>query len=54
MLFSKWSIIKWISLKFYDFFWDIIKVDLMNMPVDFFHGILPIHRLNFGIITLST
>uniref|UniRef100_I1P400 Reverse transcriptase domain-containing protein n=1 Tax=Oryza glaberrima TaxID=4538 RepID=I1P400_ORYGL len=38
--------------KFYQVFWDVIKDDLMALFHDFHEGTLPLHRLNFGIITL--
>jgi hypothetical protein len=37
---------------FYQFFCEVIKPDLMNLFYEFHAGRLPIHRLNFGIITL--
>jgi hypothetical protein len=37
---------------FYQFFWDIVKPDLMKLFVEFHAGRLLIHSLNFGIITL--
>lgn len=38
--------------EFYQFFWDVIKDDLMAMFKDFSLGCLPIHSLNFGTIVL--
>ena len=38
--------------EFYQAFWDTIKDDLMAMFMDFHNGNLPLHSLNFGIITL--
>ena len=38
--------------EFYQFFWETIKGDLMQLFYDFHQGILPIHSLNFGVITL--
>jgi hypothetical protein len=37
---------------FYQFFWEVVKLDLMNLFYEFHAGRLPIHSLNFGIITL--
>jgi hypothetical protein len=37
---------------FYQFFWDVVKPDLMNLFVEFHAERLSIHSLNFGIITL--
>jgi hypothetical protein len=37
---------------FYQFFWDVVKTDLMNLFYEFHARRLPIHSLNFGIITL--
>jgi hypothetical protein len=38
--------------EFYQFFWDVVKQDLMSLFHEFYMGRLPIHSLNFGIITL--
>ena len=38
--------------EFYQFFWETIKGDLMQLFYNFHQGILPIHSLNFGVITL--
>jgi hypothetical protein len=38
--------------EFYQVFWEVIKEDLMAVFRDFHSGELPLHRLNFGIITL--
>jgi hypothetical protein len=38
--------------EFYQFFWDIVKTDLMSLFHEFHAGRLPINSLNFGIITL--
>jgi hypothetical protein len=38
--------------EFYQFFWDVIKPDLMNLFHEFHTGRLPIHSLNFGVISL--
>jgi hypothetical protein len=38
--------------EFYQFFWDIIKKDLMNLFVQLKQGNLPLYKINFGIITL--
>ena len=38
--------------KFYQFFWEVVKPDLMNLFYEFHAGRLPIHSLNFGVITL--
>jgi hypothetical protein len=38
--------------EFYQFFWDVIKQDLMSLFYEFYMGRLPIHSLNFGVITL--
>jgi hypothetical protein len=36
------------STKFYQFFWEIVKSDLMSLFHEFHAGRLPIHNLNFG------
>jgi hypothetical protein len=41
-----------ISFMFYQQFWDIIKMDLMEMFEDFFEGRLDLYRLNFALITI--
>jgi hypothetical protein len=38
--------------EFYQFFWEIVKLDLMNLFYEFYAGRLSIHSLNFGVITL--
>lgn len=38
--------------EFFQVFWEVIKHDLMAMFRDFHKGELPLHSLNFGIITL--
>ena len=38
--------------EFYQFFQETIKGDLMQLFYDFHQGTLPIHSLNFGVITL--
>jgi hypothetical protein len=38
--------------EFYQLFWEIVKPDLMSLFVEFHSGRLPIHSLNFGILTL--
>jgi mannosylglycoprotein endo-beta-mannosidase len=38
--------------EFFQTFWEVIKVDLMNHFTDFHKGDLPIFSLNFGTITL--
>jgi hypothetical protein len=38
--------------EFYQFFWDVIKQDLMSLFYEFYMGRLPIPSLNFGVITL--
>jgi hypothetical protein len=38
--------------EFYQFFWDVVKHDLMGLFYEFYMGRLPIHSLNFGVITL--
>jgi hypothetical protein len=38
--------------EFYQHFWDIIKPDLMALFNKFHQGTLPLHCLNFGVITL--
>jgi hypothetical protein len=38
--------------EFYQHFWDIIKPDLLALFNEFHQGTLPLHCLNFGIITL--
>jgi hypothetical protein len=39
-------------LNFTNFFWDIVKQELMSLFNEFHAGRLPIHSLNFGVITL--
>jgi hypothetical protein len=38
--------------EFYQFFWEVVKADLMSLFYEFHAGRLPIHSLNFGVITL--
>ena len=38
--------------KIYQFFWEVVKLGLMNLFYEFHVGRLPIHSLNFGVITL--
>jgi hypothetical protein len=38
--------------EFYQTFWEVIKLDLMALFISFQRGELPLHRLNFGVITL--
>ncbi len=38
--------------EFYQVSWEVIEEDLMVVFRDFHSGELPLHRLNFGIITL--
>lgn len=38
--------------EFYQVFWEVIKNDLMAIFRDFYDGKLPLHSLNFGIISL--
>jgi hypothetical protein len=38
--------------EFYQFFWNLIKDDLMALFVDFHKGELPLYSLNFGTIIL--
>ena len=38
--------------EFYQDFWEVISFDLCHMFEDFHKGVLPIERLNYGIITL--
>jgi hypothetical protein len=40
--------------EFYQKNWDVIKLDLMAMFAQLKIGDLPLFRLNFGVITLST
>jgi hypothetical protein len=35
-------------IEFYQFFWDVVKQDLMSLFHEFYMGRLPIHSLNFG------
>jgi hypothetical protein len=37
---------------FYQQFWDIIKLDLIDMFEDFFEGKLDLYRLNIALITI--
>jgi hypothetical protein len=36
--------------EFYQFFWKIVKSDLMSLFLEFHSGRLPIHSLNFGYL----
>jgi len=38
--------------EFYQFFWDVVKQDLMSLFYEFYMGRLHIQSLNFGVITL--
>jgi hypothetical protein len=38
--------------EFYQFFWEVVKADLMSLFYEFHAGRLHIHSLNFGVITL--
>ena len=38
--------------EFYQRFWDVLKVDLMDMFAQLHSGELPLFKLNFGVITL--
>jgi hypothetical protein len=38
--------------EFYQVFWPLIRDDLMALFSDFYHGTLPLNRLNFGNIIL--
>jgi hypothetical protein len=38
--------------KFYQFFWEVVKPNLMNIFYEFHAGRLPIHSLNFEVIML--
>ncbi|CAN6182020.1 unnamed protein product [Urochloa humidicola] len=38
--------------EFYQFFWEVIRSDLLALFHEFHEGRLPIHSLNFGVITL--
>ena len=40
------------STEFYQFFWEIVKPDLMSLSYEFHAGRLSIRNLNFGVITL--
>ena len=40
------------TAKFYQFFWEVVKPDLMSLFYEFHAGRLPIHSLNFRVITL--
>ena len=39
-------------VEFYQFFWEVVKLDLLNLFDEFHAGRLPIHSLIFGAITL--
>ena len=39
-------------MKFYQHFWEVIEPDLLSLFHEFYCRRLPIHSLNFGIITL--
>jgi hypothetical protein len=41
-----------LSAEFYQFFLDVIKDDLMALFKEFHNVILPLFKLNYGIITL--
>ena len=38
--------------EFYQFFWETVTADLIQLFVEFHRGELPLHSLNFGVITL--
>ena len=38
--------------EFFQFFWETIKANLLQLFVEFHKGKLPLHSLNFGVITL--
>ena len=38
--------------EFFQFFWETIKADLLRLFVEFYKGELPLHSLNFGVITI--
>ena len=38
--------------EFFQFFWETIKADLLQLFVEFHKGEMPLHSLNFGVITL--
>jgi mannosylglycoprotein endo-beta-mannosidase len=38
--------------EFYQYFWDVLKDDLMAMFTHFQNGDFPLYKLNFGVITL--
>ena len=38
--------------EFYQFFWEVVKTDLVSPFYEFHPGRFPIHSLNFGVITL--
>ena len=40
------------SAEFYQFFWEVLKLDLLSIFYEFHARRLPIHSLNFGVITL--
>jgi hypothetical protein len=39
-------------VEFYQVFWNLIRDDLKALFADFYHGTLPLNRLNFGNIIL--
>jgi hypothetical protein len=39
-------------VEFFQFFWETIKADQLELFVEFHKGELPLHSLNFGVITL--
>jgi hypothetical protein len=41
-----------ISFMFYQYFWELIKDDLIEIFDDFHRGGLDIYRLNFALITI--
>jgi hypothetical protein len=41
-----------ISFMFYQTFWELVKIDIMDMFKDFYEGKLDIYRLNFAVLSL--
>lgn len=40
------------AAEFYQHFWEVTAVDLLNFFNDFYHGKLDLVRFNYGVLTL--
>jgi hypothetical protein len=49
---NKASVVDGFPTEFYQWFWEVIKYDLMALFKEFHDGTLPLFHLNYGIITL--